>query len=157
MYSPDDKGEYVPKVGMQNFSIQGLSDVLMSLESEVTVVQPQAEEHALLLEITMVDQPGHPHLPAFSWNASMVLHVLKGDPMLRDLKHVQVDGPGTTYLFFYDKQGCRGLRQDVTENLQTYVAEAFFEWISQSAHFIVILLLLVESWQRAMAMLDRQH
>ena len=55
MYSPDDQGEHIPKVGVQNFSIQGLSDVLMSLESEVTVVQPPAEEYALLLEVTMVD------------------------------------------------------------------------------------------------------
>ena len=38
MYSPDDQGEYVPKSDMQNFSVQGLSDALMSLESGVTVV-----------------------------------------------------------------------------------------------------------------------
>ena len=53
MYLPDDQGEHVPKLGMQNFSIQGLSDTLMSLESETTVVQPPAEEYALLLEVTM--------------------------------------------------------------------------------------------------------
>ena len=81
----------------------------------------------------------------------MVLHVLKGDPTLWNLEHVQVDGPGTTYLFFYDKQGHRGPKQNITENLQTHVAEAFSEWISQSAHFIVILLPLVEGRQRAMA------
>ena len=55
MYSPDDKEEYVPEVGMQNFSIQGLLDMLTSLESEVNGVQPPAEEYALLLEVTMVD------------------------------------------------------------------------------------------------------
>ena len=60
----------------------------------------------------------------------MVLHILKGDPTLRDLEHVQVDGPGTAYLFFYDKQGCRGLKQDATETLQAHVAEAFSKWIS---------------------------
>ena len=38
MYSPDDQGEYVPEVGTQNFSIQGLSDALMSLDSEATMV-----------------------------------------------------------------------------------------------------------------------
>ena len=81
MYLPDDQGEYVlPEVGMQNFSVQGLSDVLTSLDSEVTVVQPPAEEYALLLEVTMADQPGHLHPLAFSWNSSMVLHVLKRDP-----------------------------------------------------------------------------
>ena len=156
MYLPDDQGEYMPKVGMQNFSIQDLSDTLTSLESEVTVVQSPAEEYALLLEVTMADRPGHPYPPTFSWNASMVLHILKGDPALWDLEHVQVHGPDTTYLFFYDKQGHRGLKQDVTENLQTHVAEVFSEWISWSAHFIVILLPLAEDWWRAMATSDRR-
>ena len=41
----------------------------------------------------------------------MVMHVLKSDPILRELEHVQVDGPGTAYLFFYDKEGHRGLEQ----------------------------------------------
>ena len=117
MYSPDNQGEYMPESGMQNFSIQGLSDALTSLESEVTVVQPPAEEYALLLEVTMADQSGCLHPPTFSWNAGMVLHVLKGDPMLRDLEHIQVDGPGMTYLFFCDKQGHWGLKQDSAETL----------------------------------------
>ena len=117
MYSPDNQGGFVPKTGMQNFSIQGFSDVLTSLESEVTVVQPPAEEYALLLEVTMADRPGCPRPPAFSWNMGMVLHILKGDPTLRDLEHVKVDGLGTAYLFFYDKQDCRGLMQDAAEAL----------------------------------------
>ena len=117
MYLPDDQGGYVPKSGTQNLPIQGLSDALTSLKSEVTVVQPPAEEYTLLLEVTMADQPGCPHPPVFSWNAGMVLHVLKGDPTLRDLEHVQVDSLGTMYLFFYDKQGCRGLMQDAAETL----------------------------------------
>ena len=70
----------------------------------------------------------------------MVLHILKGDPML-----------------WNDKQGCRGLKQDVMENLQTELAELFSEWISCSAHFIAILLPLVEGWWQAMAVSDRQH
>ena len=144
MYLPDDQGENMPKAGMQNFSIQGLSDALTSLESEVTVVQSPAKEYALLLEVTMADQPKCLHLPTFSWNAGMVLHFLKGDLIRRDLEYVQVDGPGTTYLFFYDKQGHKGLKQDVAENIRTYVAEVFSEWISWSAHFVVILLPLTE-------------
>ena len=56
MYLPDDQEEYMlPKVGMQNFSVQDLSDALTSLDSEVTVVQPLVEEYALLLEVTMAD------------------------------------------------------------------------------------------------------
>ena len=103
IYSPDDQGEYVPKVGVQNFSIQSLLDALASLDSEATVAQLPVEEYTLLLEVTMKDQPRCSCLPAFSWNAGMVLHVLKGDPTLWDLEHVQVDSPGTAYLFFCDK------------------------------------------------------
>ena len=103
----------------------------------------------------MADRPGCPRAPAFSWNASMVLHVLKGDPTLRDLEHVQVNGPGMAYLFFYDKQDCMGLKQDATETLRACVAEAFSKWISRYAHFVIILLLLVEGWWRAMATSDR--
>ena len=93
MYSPDDQGEYVPKFSTHNFSIQGLSDTLTALESEVTVVQPPSEEYALLLEVMMADHPWRPCPPVFSWNTGMVMHVLKGDPTLRDLEHVQVNGP----------------------------------------------------------------
>ena len=32
MYSPDEQGEYAPKVGMQNFSVQGLMDALATLD-----------------------------------------------------------------------------------------------------------------------------
>ena len=117
MYSPDDQGEYMLEAGVQNFSVQGLSDALMPLESEVTGVQPPAKEYTLLLEVTMADLPRCLHPPTFFWNAGMVLHILKGDPMLWDLEHVQVDSPGTIYLFFYNKQGHRGLKQDVAENL----------------------------------------
>ena len=55
MYSSDDQGGYTPKSGMQNFSVQGLSDALASLELETTVVQPPAKEYALLLEVTMAE------------------------------------------------------------------------------------------------------
>ena len=75
--------------------------------------------------------------------------------MLRDLEHIQVDGPGMAYLFFYDKQGCRGLKQDATETFRAQVAELFSEWNSHSAYFVVILLPLVEDWQRATAASDR--
>ena len=103
MYSPGDQGEYMPKVGVPSFSIQGLSDALTALDTEVTVVQPPSEEYALLLEVTMADCPGCPCPPTFSWNVGMVMHILKGNPTLRDLAHIQVDGPGTAYLFFFDK------------------------------------------------------
>ena len=75
----------------------------------------------------MADQPGRPHPPAFSWNAGMVMHVLKNDPVLRELEHVQVDGPGTAYLFFYDRQGHRGLGWDAPDAVQIHVEEAFSE------------------------------
>ena len=53
---------------------------------------------------------------------------------------MQVDGPGTAYLFFYDKQGHHGLGQDT----------AYAIW----AH--VSLPPLVEAWWWAVATSDRQ-
>ena len=143
IYSPDDQGEYMPELGVHSFSIQGLSDALMALESEVMVVQSPSE-YALLLEVTMADCSRHPCPPTFSWNAGMIMHVLMGDLTLRDLEHVQEDGPGTAYLFFFDKQGCRGLKYEAAQALIMHVTEAFSEWISHSAHFAVIPLPLVE-------------
>ena len=83
--------------------MQGLSDALADV-GEGTDETP-AEEYAMMLEVIMADHPGRPHPPAFSWNAGMVMHILKSDPVLRELEHVHVDGPDTAYLFFYDKQG----------------------------------------------------
>ena len=79
------------------------------------------------------------------------MHVLKGDPTLKDLEHVQVDGPGTAYLFFFEKQHCRGLALNAAQTLRTHVGEALTEWISCSVHFAVILLLLVEGWHWVIA------
>ena len=94
----------------------------------------------------MADCPGWPCPPTFSWNVGMVMHVLKSDLLLRELEHVQVDGLGTAYLFFYDKQGCRGLRQDAMHAIRTHVEEAFSEWISYSAHFTISLFPLMKAW-----------
>ena len=52
MYSPDNQGDYVPKVGTLNLSIQGLSDTLTALET-VTKVQPPPEESVLQPKVTM--------------------------------------------------------------------------------------------------------
>ena len=101
----------------------------------------------MMLEVTMADRPGRPRPPTFSWNAGMVMHVLKSDPVLRELEHVQVHGPGIAYLFIYDKQGCWGLGQDATDAVQTHMEEPFSEWISHSAHIAISLLPLMEAWQ----------
>ena len=69
--------------------MQGLSDALVDV-GEGTCETP-VEEYAMMLEVTMADLPGQPHPPTFSWNAGMVMHVLKSDPVLRELEHVQVD------------------------------------------------------------------
>ena len=81
----------------------------------------------------------------------MVMHILKSDPDLRELEHVQVDGPGTAYLFFYDKQGHQGLGQDAVDAVRTHVEEDFSEWISCSAHFNISLLPLMEAWWQSVA------
>ena len=127
MYSPDDQGKYTPLDEAPHFSLQGLSDALADVEEGTG--ETSVEEYALMLEVTMADHPGRPHPPAFSWDVGMVMHVLKSDLVLQELEHVQVDGPGTAYLFFYDKQGCRGLGQDAMDAVQTHMEEAFSEWI----------------------------
>ena len=53
------------------------------------------------------------------------MHILKSNPVLRELEHVQVDGLGMAYLFFYDKQGHHDLGQDTTHAIRTHVEEAF--------------------------------
>ena len=54
----------------------------------------------MMIEVMMANHPGWLCPPVFSWNVGMVMHILKSDPVLRELEHVQVDGPGTAYLFF---------------------------------------------------------
>ena len=103
----------------------------------------------------MADCPRHPPPPMFSWNVGMVMHILKGDPTLRDLEYVQVDGPGMAYLFFFDNQGHRGLKDDATQALRKHMVEAFLEWISCSAHFAIIPLPLVDGWCQAVAASER--
>ena len=125
MYSPDEQGEYTPADGAQALTVQGLTDALLGLESEDMVVEPPEEELILQLEVTMADCPGHPCPQAFSWNNGMVMHILKNDPALRDLEYVQVDNPGTTYLFFLDKQCCHGLSAEAAETLGAHLPVAF--------------------------------
>ena len=144
MYSPDEQGEYMLLNGAPRFSMQELSDALADVAEGIT--EPPAEKYTMMLEVTMADHPGWPHPPTFSWNAGMVMHILKSNPVLRELEHVQVDGPGTAYLFFYDRQGCSGLSQDTVYTIWAHVEEAFSEWISCSTHFAISLLPLVEAW-----------
>ena len=155
MYSPDDQGEYTSLNKAPRFSMQGLSDAFADVGEGMD--ETPAEEYAMMLEVTMADHPGQPHPPAFSWNVGMVMHILKSNPVLRELEHVQVDGPGTTYLFFYDKQGHQGLRQDAVHAIGTHLEEAFSEWISCSAHFTISLFPLIEAWRRVVAASDRQR
>ena len=144
MYSSDKQGEYMSLDGTPQFSMQGLSNALVDVGEGID--ETPAEEYAMMLEVVMADCPGWPHPPTFSWNVGMVMHILKSDPVLRELEHMQVDGLGTAYLFFYDKQGHRGLGQDTAYAVRAHVEESFSEWISRSAHFTISLLPLVEVW-----------
>ena len=113
MYSPDDQGEYTSLDEAPCFSLQGLSDALVDIGEGTG--KTLVEEYTMMLEVTMADHPGRPHPSAFSWNVGMVMHVLRSNPVLQELEHVQVNGAGTAYLFFYDKQGHQGLGQDATD------------------------------------------
>ena len=71
-----------------SFTVQGLRDALMVAVCTVTEPPHPADEFIIQLEVTMADQLGWPHPPAFSWNGGMVQHVLKSDPALRELEHI---------------------------------------------------------------------
>ena len=68
----------------------------------------------------------------------MVLHVLKSDPALRELEHIQVNSPGLAYLFFYDRHGHQGLTKEAALAICSHLADTFAEWIGRSAHFEVV-------------------
>ena len=55
MYLPDKQGEFMPEAGASSFSVQGLSDALTALETEVTEVQLPSVEFALQLEVMTAD------------------------------------------------------------------------------------------------------
>ena len=80
MYSPDEQGEYALLDGTPRFSMQGLSDALADVGEGIT--EPPAEEYTMMLEVMMADRPGQSHTPAFSWNAGMVMHILKSNQSL---------------------------------------------------------------------------
>ena len=82
-------------------------------------------------------------------------HVLKIDPALRELEHVQVDSPGLVYLFIYDRHGHRGLMKEVALTMHSHIADAFAEWIGRSTHLDAVLLLLEEGHQHMMAAQER--
>ena len=86
MYSPDDCREYMLMDEAPWFSVQGLSDALAEVGGE-TEGTP-TEEYTMMLEVMMTDHPGWPCPPMFSWNAGMVMHVLKSNPVLRELEHL---------------------------------------------------------------------
>ena len=154
MYSPDKQREYMPLNGTPRFSMQGLSDALADVREGIT--EPPVEQYAMMFEVMMADHPGRPHPPTFSWNVGMVMHILKNDPVLRELEHMQVDGLGTAYLFFYDKQDHLGLGQNTVYAIQAHMEEAFSEWILCSTHFAISLLPLVEAWWWAVTASDHR-
>ena len=155
MYSPDEQGEYMLLDGTLRFSMQGLSNALVDVREGIN--ETPVEEYTMMLEVTMADHPGWPRPPVFSWNVGMVMHILKSNLVLRELEHMQVDGPGTAYLFFYDKLGHWGLGQDTVYAIWAHVEEAFLGWISHSAHFTISLLPLMEAWWQAVATSNHQR
>ena len=142
MYSPNESGGYMPCGDMPTFTVQGLRDALTKAETAVTEPPPLTEEFSIQLEVTMADRPGRPWPPAYSWNGGLVQHVLKNDPAMRDLKHVQADSPGLAYLFFHDQHGYCGLSKEEALAMHSHIADAFAEWIGRSAHFNAVPLLL---------------
>ena len=86
----------------------------------------------------------------------MVQHVLKSDPALRELEHIQVDSPGLVYLF-YDRHGHCGLMKVAALTMHSHIVDAFAEWIGRSTHFDVVPLLLEEGCQHTTAAQERHR
>ena len=63
--------------------------------------------------------------------------------------------PDRAYLFFYDRQGYRGLPKDQALAMHSHIADAFAEWIGRSAHFKAVPLLLETGQQRTTAAQER--
>ena len=156
MLSPE-VGESMPCGDVAWFTVQGIADVLNIMETMVTEPLLWQEEFALQLGVTMADRPGWLHPPSYSWNVGMVVHVLKTDPALRELEYVQAEAPGTTYLFFYDRYGCRGLMRNAMETVCMHIAESFAEWIGWSAHFNADPIPLEEGWHLATIAQERHR
>ena len=127
MFSPNESGEYTQCNDVASFTVQSLRDALTATGSTVTEPPHPMDECIIQLEVMMVDWPGRPHPPAFSWNVGMVLHVLKSDPALRELEHIQVDSPGLAYLFFYDRHECQDLMKEATLTICSHLADTFAE------------------------------
>ena len=157
MFSPKESREYMPCSDTASFTIQGLRDALTTAESTVTEPLHPMDEFIIQLEVTMVNQPGRLRPPAFSWNGGMVQHVLKSDPALRELEHIQDNKLGLAYLFFYDRHGCHGFTKEVALASCSHIADAFAEWIGRSAHFDVVPLLLEEGCQCTTATQERHR
>ena len=61
MYSQDDQGKYVPREGTVHFSVQGLTDTLITIEPTITEVQLPPGQFAMQWEVMMADCQGHPY------------------------------------------------------------------------------------------------
>ena len=144
MFSPNESGEYMLHDDAVSFTVQGLRDALTAAETTLTEPPHPTNEFIIQLEVMMADQPGRLHPPAFSWNAGMVLHVMKSGLALRELEHVQVNSPGLAYLFFYERHGHRGLTKEAAFAICSHLADTFAEWIGRSMHFEAVPLVLEE-------------
>ena len=148
MYSPDNQGEYTPESGIHNFSIQGLSDTLTTLESEVTVVHPPSEEYALMMEVTMAYHPRCPCPPTFSWNTGMVMHwnMCKWMALAWHTCSSSSISRATEDLSI------------MPLNLSERMCQRhFLSGNSHSAHFAIIPLPLAEGWHWAVTASERRH
>ena len=82
---------------------------------------------------------------------------MRSDPALRDLQHMQADGPGLAYLLFHDRHGYRGLSKEEALTMRSHIADAFTEWIGRSAHFDAVPLLLEAGQQHTTATQERHR
>ena len=147
MYSPDDQGEYVLKVGMQNFSVQGLLDALTSLEFEGPAPSRR------------ICSAAGSHYGGSTWEsvpACILLECWHGPSHPEGRSHTLGSGacaggqPRHCLSSFMTSRAAEDLSRMSPRTSKPM-------WQSRSANFVVILLPLAEGWCRAMAASDRWH
>ena len=144
MYSPNESGEYTPCGDVPTFTVQGLRDTLIEAEvhCDRTTTLCRRIHYSIGSDYGRLTSEAVPTSLLVERRYG-VTHALKSDPSMRDLEHVQVDGPGLAYLFLYYFHGYRAVfPKRKTLSLCSHIVEVFTKWIGRSACFDAVPLLL---------------
>ena len=112
-------------VTRQTFTVQGLWDALTEAESAVTELPTPMDEfhHSIGSDYGRLTWEAATTSLLMEWRHGVTCAERRSS--FEDLEHVQVDGPGLTYLFFYDQHGYHGLSKEEALTMCSHIADAF--------------------------------